>query len=122
MSATPPDQAERTVEVTHFLETTEDQGWGRYGLVRFYRRGDDTFRVRFFRHDEREQSVAIAHLLTTTPRDWLRITENAPSNWHDSTFRWGDRTKPRLDVEAGLARLRELADALAADAALVVPA
>lgn len=119
MSATPSNQDEQAAEVTLILETTDDQGCGCYGLARFYRRGADTIRVRFHRDEGRLQSWGTADVLTS-PRDWLRIVDNPPSNWHDKTFVWGLPSNPRLSTEDGLRVLRELADDLAAKAALIV--
>jgi hypothetical protein len=91
----------------------------RYTLVRFYRRGEHTFRVRIERDSYERQSFAVAEVLTAT-REWSRVVDNDPSNWHDDTSLWGDKGTG-VHPEPGFDTLRRLADVLASDAALIVP-
>jgi hypothetical protein len=119
MPETPAKKAGKTAAVAHFHETTGTRRQGCYSLVRFYRRGGDTFRVTIYRDSYEDQSRAVAELLTPS-RDWTAIVDNPPSNWHDTTSLWGDK-RIGIEPEDGFTALRRLADALARDAMVVVP-
>ncbi|GAA1309094.1 hypothetical protein [Saccharothrix xinjiangensis] len=97
-----------------------DPGRGSYTLVRFYRRGEHTFRVRIERNSYQRQSFAVAEVLTAT-REWSPVVDHDPSHWHDSTSLHGDKGTG-THSEPGFDTLRRLADTLAGQASLIVPA
>ncbi|KOX27047.1 hypothetical protein ADK67_14565 [Saccharothrix sp. NRRL B-16348] len=108
-------------ELVQFHETLgSDADRHRYTLVRFYRRGEHTFRVRTQRDSYAEQSFAVAEVLTAA-REWTEVVNNDPSNWHSSTSIYGDRGTT-VHPEPGFDTLRRIADALAREATLIVPA
>lgn len=111
---------QQPAEVKHFHETTADPGQHSYDVVRFYRRGEDTFRVTVDRDSYERQSRAVAEVLTAS-REWSHVVSNAPSNWHASTSLYGLKGTER-HPEPGFATLRRIADALAREAMTIVPA
>jgi hypothetical protein len=115
-----PDQPRPLAPVRHFHETTDDvSARHRYSVIRFYRRGEDTFRITIERDSYEQQSTAIAEVLTTS-REWSRVVGNAPSNWHDTTSLYATKGTG-AHPEPGFTTLRRLADALAAEAMTIVP-
>jgi hypothetical protein len=106
------------LELVH-ESTGSGPGRYRYSMTRSYRRGEDSFRVTIERDSYEHQSHAIVEVLTTA-RTWSHVADNPPSNWYESTSLWGEKGTG-VNPEPGFTTLRRLADALAADAALIVP-
>ncbi|WP_447002420.1 hypothetical protein ACRAKI_22120 [Saccharothrix isguenensis] len=107
-------------ELVQIHETLgSDASRHRYTVVRFYRCGEHTFRVRAQRDSYERQSFAIAEVLTAA-REWSTVVDNDPSNWHSGTSLWGDRGTG-VHPEPGFDTLRRLADTLASEATLIVP-
>ncbi|MDT7785202.1 MAG: hypothetical protein QOF58_3621 [Pseudonocardiales bacterium] len=108
-------------EVFLVRETTEIVREGRYTLVRYYRRGTDTFKVTIHRHVNRALSSAVAEIHTAS-QEWSLVVRSAPEKWHHLTCVWHVATNPAADPETGFANLRPVADEMACDAAAIVPA
>lgn len=58
--------------------------------------------------------------MLTATREWTEVVDNDPSNWHHSTSIHGDKGTS-VHPEPGFDTLRHIADALAGEAALIVP-
>jgi hypothetical protein len=108
-------------EIVLVRETIKIELQERYTLVRYYRCGTDTFKVTVHRHDDRARSYATAEIHTAS-QEWSLVVRNPPANWHDRTFVWGLTSLPAVDPETGFITLRSVADELARDAAVILPA
>ncbi|MGM1058917.1 hypothetical protein [Saccharothrix sp. Mg75] len=58
--------------------------------------------------------------MLTASREWSNVVDNDPSHRHDSTSLYGDKGTG-THSEPGFDTLRRLTDALACEAALIVP-
>lgn len=117
MSAHQPNQAD-VVLVREKITTPAPEC---YAMVRYYRHGEDNFRVTVLREVSPDASCAVAQVLTTE-QEWQTVVRAAPSKWHRLTFQWLLHTLPSKEREDVLGILRTIADELASDAAAIVPA